>query len=187
MGSEPAQFLIETERLVLRPFRVGDSGAAYVLSREPAYRKWLPNQVYANEVEAKEALAFLVAQFEAPGDPRRGPYVLAVEHQADGSVIGHVGLSPFEGDVEIGFAIAEAYQRRGFATEGVVAVCRWAFVRFGLSRILAVAAQSNEGSRRVLSWAGFEHQEDRVMCFQGTEQAVSVYSFVPDGSTAHAK
>jgi RimJ/RimL family protein N-acetyltransferase len=41
--------------------------------------------------------------------------------------------------------------------------------------ILGIAAQRNEASRRVLLRAGFEHAEDRVMCFQGTEQAVSVY------------
>lgn len=176
MGSESGTRLrIGTEALVLRPFELGDAAAAYVLSNEPAFRQWLPSQVYADEAEACGALKFLVEQYAAPADPRLGPYVLAVEHRVDGSLIGHVGLSPIEGDVEIGFAIAEAYQRQGLATEGVVAACRWAFVRFGLSRILAMAAQSNQGSRRVLARAGFVHQEDRVMCFQGAEQAVSVY------------
>jgi RimJ/RimL family protein N-acetyltransferase len=183
-----AQFRIETEALVLRPFGLGDAAVAYVLSNEPAFRQWLPSQVYADEVEACGALKFLVEKYAAPADPRLGPYVLAVEHQVDGSLIGHVGLSPFEGDVEIGFAIAEAYQRQGLATEGVVAACRWAFGRFGLTRILAIAAQSNQGSRRVLARAGFGHQEDRVMCFQGTEQAVSVYCLRgPEAPTAEVE
>ncbi len=169
------QLRIETEALVLRSFGPGDAAALYAQSNESAFQQWLPSQVYADEVEAGGVLKFLIEQFTAPADPRLGPYVLAVEHKVDGMLIGHVGLSPLEGDVEIGFAIAEAYQRQGFATEGVVAVCRWAFARFGLSRILAIAAQSNQGSRMVLARAGFGHQEDRIMCFQGTEQAVSVY------------
>jgi RimJ/RimL family protein N-acetyltransferase len=174
--SESAQlFRIETEALVLRPFELGDAAAVYALSIEPAARQWLPSQVYADEVEARDVLKSLIEAYAAPADPHLGPYVLAVEHQVDGSLIGHVGLSPFEGDAEIGFGIAEAYQRQGLATEGVVAVCRWAFERFGLPRILAIAAQSNQGSRRVLTRAGFGHQGDRVICFQGAEQGVSVY------------
>ena len=169
------RFRIETQALVLRPFELRDTAAAYVLSNEPASRQWLPSQVYADEVAARAVLKSLIDQFAAPADPRLGAYVLAADHRGDGRLIGHVGLSPFEGDVEIGFAIAEAYQRQGLAVEAVTAACRWAFGRFGLPRILAIVAQLNHASRKVVARAGFEHQADRVMCFQGTEQAVSVY------------
>jgi len=174
--SESGQlFRIETEALVLRPFELGDAATAYALSNEPASRQWLPSQVFADEVEARGVLKFLIDQYAAPADPRHGPYVLAVDHRSDGTLLGHVGLSPCEGDVEVGFAVAEAHQRQGLAVEAVIAACRWAFGRFGLPRILAIAAQSNQGSRKVLARAGFEHEVDRVMCFQATEQAVSVY------------
>jgi len=180
-------FRIETKALVLRPFELGDAAAVYALSNEPASRQWLPSQVQADEAEARELLNSLIEQYTAPADPRRGPYVLAVDHRDDGTLIGHVGLSPLEGDVEIGFAVAEAYQRQGLGVEAVIAACRWAFGRFGLSRILAIAARSNQGSRKVLARAGFEHQTDRVMCFQGTEQAVSIYYlFGPEASTGGA-
>ncbi len=170
-----AQVRIDTEALVLRSFEPGDAAALYAQSNEPAFRQWLPSQVYADEAEAGETIEFLIEQFADPADPRLGPFVLAVEHKVDGLLIGHVGLSALDDDVEIGFAIAEAYQRQGLAAESVVAACRWAFARFGLPEILAIAAQSNQGSRRVLARAGFEHREDRVMDFQGNEQAVSVY------------
>jgi ribosomal-protein-alanine N-acetyltransferase len=173
------QFRIETEALVLRPFELGDAAAVYAQSNEPASRQWLPSQVQADEAEARELLEFLIEQHAAPADPRQGPYVLAVDYRSDGALIGHVGLSPldgdFEGDIEVGFAIAEEYQRRGLAVEAVTAACRWAFGEFGLPRILAIAARSNHASRKVLARAGFEHRGDRVMCFQATEQSVSVY------------
>lgn len=168
-------FRIETEALVLRPFELRDAAAVCAQSNEPASRQWLPSQVYADEVEARGVLKFLIEQYEAPADPRRGPYVLAVDHLGDRALIGHVGLSPFDGDVEVGFSVAEAYQRQGFAVEAVIEACRWAFGKFGLPRILAVTAQPNLGSRKVLARAGFEHNADRVMCFQSSEQAVSVY------------
>jgi len=168
-------FRIETEALVLRPFELGDAAVVYAQSNEPACRQWLPSQVQASEVEARALLKLLIEYYAAPGDPRRGPYVLAVDHRNDGGLIGHVGLSPLDGDVEVGFAIAQAYQREGLAVEAVIAACHWAFDRFGLPGILAIAAQSNHASRKVLARAGFEHQVDRVMCFQGKEQAVSAY------------
>jgi len=161
--------------LVLRPFELGDTAAVYTLSNEPSARKWLPSQVYADENAARETLEFLMGQYAAPVDPRRGAYVLAIDHRADSTLIGHVGLSPFEGDVEIGFAIAEAYQRQGLAVEAVTAACHWAFGRFGLPRILGITADSNQGSKKVLARAGFEHHVDRVMGFQGLDQQVSVY------------
>ena len=129
--------------------------------------------------EARALLEFLIEQSAAPGDPRLGPFVLAVDHRGDDALIGHVGLSPlhdeYDGEVEVGFAIAEAYQRRGLAVEAVVAACRWAFGRFGLPRIVGIAARENHASRKVLERAGFEHRADRVMVFQGPEQTVSVY------------
>jgi RimJ/RimL family protein N-acetyltransferase len=173
---------METKALVLRPFEVRDAAAVYALSNESSAQQWLPSQVYADEAEARRVLESLIAQYAAPADPRHGAYVLAVDHRSDGTLIGHVGLSPFDGDVEIGFAVAEAYQRRGLAVEAVVATCWWAFGRFGLPRIVAVTAQSNVGSRAVLARAGFKHQMDRGMCFQGTERIVSVYSLSVDGS-----
>jgi len=168
-------FQIETDALVLRPFGLQDAAAVCALSNEPSSKKWLPSQVHADEDEARGVLRFLIKQYAEPADPRRGPLVLAVDHRDDGALIGHVGLSPFEGDVEIGFAVAEAYQRQGLAVEAVIATCGWALGRFRLPRILAITAQSNRGSRKVLTRAGFEHQEDRVMCFQATDQTVSVY------------
>jgi ribosomal-protein-alanine N-acetyltransferase len=190
MGSvdreSPQLFRIETEALVLRPFELGDAAAVYALSNEPGSRHWLPSQVQADEVGARELLESLIRHYTATADPRRGPYVLAVEHRGDGTLIGHVGLSPFAGDVEIGFAVAEAFQRRGLGVEAVTAACRWAFGRFGLSRILAIAARSNEGSRKLLARAGFEHLEDRVMCFQATEQPVSVYHLLGPGAAPKA-
>ncbi len=183
MDRESAQrFRIETESLVLRPFELEDAAAVYALSNEPASRQWLPSQVQADEAEARELLESLIEQYTAPADPRRGPFVLAIDHRGDGTLIGHVGLSPFDGDVEIGFAVAEAYQRQGLGVEAVIAACRWAFERFGLSRILAIAARSNQGSRKVLARAGFEHREDRVMCFQAVEQPVSVYGLLGPGA-----
>jgi RimJ/RimL family protein N-acetyltransferase len=153
----------------------------FVLSNEDASRAWLPSQIYRDEVHAVSALTFLIDQFATPGDPRHGAYVLGIEHRSSGDLIGHVGFSPYEDDVEIGFAVAQAYQRRGLAVEAIVAGCRWVFQEFELDRILGIASVANVGSRRALARAGFVHLEDKVMNAQGTVQPVSFYALAaPD-------
>jgi RimJ/RimL family protein N-acetyltransferase len=167
---------IITESLLLRQFVPEDAAAALLLSNEQGFREWLPSQVYADEAEARSVLESLISQYIAPANPRLGPYVLAIEHRVDRQLIGHVGFSPIDQDVEIGFAIAERYQRRGLAIEAILAGSRWAFDKFELPRILAITRQTNQASRRALERAGFEHEEDRIMRFQGTQEPVSVYA-----------
>jgi RimJ/RimL family protein N-acetyltransferase len=175
----PPSLPLKTASLVLRPFTLGDAPRMFVLSQEDASRTWLPSQVYPDEVSAVSALTFLLDQFATPGDPRRGPYVLGIEHRTCGTLIGHVGFSPYEGDVEIGFAVAREYQRRGLAVEAIVAACSWVFQEFELARILGVVSVANIGSCRTLARAGFVHQEDKVVNAQGTVQPVSVYARLP--------
>lgn len=175
-----------TSSLIIRLLVPGDAATLLALSREPMSRKWLPSQVYRDEAHAAAVLEHLIRAYSTPADPRRGPYVLAIEDRADDALIGHVGFSPLEEDVEIGFAIAMNRQRRGLASEAVVAACRWAFETFRLERIVAVTSAENAASRRTLQRAGFLHREDKVALFQGSETPVTVYVLAaePDARSA---
>jgi aminoglycoside 6'-N-acetyltransferase len=167
---------VETRSLWLRHFVPEDAATALALSREETAVAWLPSQVYRDQVHALSALQSLIGCYSTPGDPRLGPYVLAIEERVGGAVIGHVGFSPLEGEVEIGFSIAMAFQRRGLASEVIVAASRWALREFALERIVGIASTANIASRRALERAGFAHEGDCVMRFQGTEQATSRYA-----------
>jgi len=168
---------IVTPSLRLRHFVVEDGPRILALSQEDAARRWLVSQVYRDAGHAQKVLQALISAYTEPGDPRRGPYVLAVEHRGSGSLVGHVGFSPLGEAVEIGFAMAEALQGRGLATEAVVAASRWVMASFGLAQIIGVTAADNEAARHTMARAGFGHVEDKKMIFQGTEQGVSVYAF----------
>lgn len=152
-----------------------------VLSNEKTSRVWLPSQVYEDDAHATAVLEHLISHYSTPGNPRRGPYVLAIEHRVDRRLIGHVGFSPLDDDVEIGFAIAQDYQKQGLATEAIVAASRWAFEAFELDRILGITSATNIASKRALARARFAHEGDRVMQFQGDEQPVSVHALYGEG------
>jgi hypothetical protein len=59
-------------------------------------KEWIPDQVYDNEQQAREFLGYLIRQYDKPGNPLFGPYVLGVCLNETQEVIGHVGLSPLK-------------------------------------------------------------------------------------------
>lgn len=173
-----------TASLRLRHIVVEEAVRMMKLNGEPSTRRWLPSHVYANAQEATERMRYLISCYVSPGHPRLGPYVLAVDQLVSGELLGHVGFSPFNEDVEVSYAIAEAYRGCGYGTEALYFACQWAASSFGLSRLLAITESENEPSRRTLVAARFVHSEDSVMRFQGTEQAVSHYVWHPSAGKA---
>jgi RimJ/RimL family protein N-acetyltransferase len=80
----------------------------------------------------------------------------------DGTPVGRISLTIAEpgrrhGIGEIGYAVGEAYRRRGYGSAMVRALLTFAFdpAGFALERLQAVAAIENIASRKVLVGAGF--------------------------------
>ena len=138
-------------------------------------RAWLLSQVYRDEAHAASVLAFLMSQYETTADPRNVPLVLGVQLKSSGELIGHVGLSPLGTSVEVGFAIEQYQQRKGFASEAVRAMCVSAKAAFLIPEIIGVTDPKNFASQRTLLRAGFIRREEQVMKFQGTEQPVVIF------------
>ncbi len=173
----PRQPLIETASLTLRAFVSEDAPKVFQMSQEDGMRSWLPSQVYRDEAHAASVLAFLISQYNIPADPRIGPYVLGVQVRNSGELVGHVGFSPLGEAVEVGFAIENAHQRKGIATEAVRAACEWAADTFSMATILGVTAARNRASQSVLLRVGFARQKEEVMRFQGVKQRVIFFAF----------
>jgi ribosomal-protein-alanine N-acetyltransferase len=171
------QPIIETPCLKLRALVAKDATKVFHMSQEEGMRVWLPSQVYRDEAHAVSVLAALIANYRVPADPKVEPYVLGVQLRSNGELVGHVGLGPWGDAVEVGFAIENAHQRKGIATEAVRAVCRWASDSFSLETILGITAAQNVASQAVLVRAGFIRQKEEVMRFQGLEQPVKWFAF----------
>lgn len=62
---------------------------------------------------------------------------------------------PENGRPEIGYGILAEYEERGFATEAVGALCRWAVDQPGVAAVEAETAPANAASQRVLAKLGF--------------------------------
>ena len=147
--------MIATARLLLRPLTVADVPKLFAMSREADMRQWIPDQVYRDEAHAAEVVTRLMDFAAQPFDPAMRPFVLGIEF--GGELVGHVGLSPLRGSVEVGYAVEDAMQRRGIASEAVRAIVEWA----RLPEVLGVIAVDNVASARVLEHAGFVKIDDR--------------------------
>jgi RimJ/RimL family protein N-acetyltransferase len=166
---------LHTRSLVLRHLVPADASALLRLNAEPTTRAALPSHVYADLAEAESAVRYLIGCYTSPGDAKTGPYVLGVALRETAELLGHVGFSPLDDEVEISYAITEAARGRGLGVEALLAACRWAAASFALDRIVALTAAHNRPSRRTLERAGFVHAGDEVRRFQGRELEVSRY------------
>lgn len=173
---------IETERLVLRRFGVGDL-AAFQSYRQDAelsrYQGWQP-------VPDAEALGFLREQEQARLGARGTWLQVAVTRRHDGGLIGDLGLCVRDerlGVIELGFTLARCAQKRGFASEAVSAVLATLFGRKLARSAIAVTDARNHPSILLLERAGFRRA--RVVDTVFRNEACRELTFVLT-ATAHA-
>jgi RimJ/RimL family protein N-acetyltransferase len=139
---------LRTDRLILVPVSPGQARAVVAgdLAGLPAGPDWPP----------AELVETLSAALEHGGG--LGWFVTL-----DGVVIGDCGVHggvDAAGDIEIGYGIAPPYRRRGYATEVVGALARWAGQQPGARRVVARRVLAdNVGSRRALERSGFAVDE----------------------------
>jgi RimJ/RimL family protein N-acetyltransferase len=151
---------LETERLILRPWRDEDLEAAAATLADARVADWLGSSPTRAQVAAR--MAAWNAQLEGDGFGR-----FAIERRAGGDIVGAVGLhtvdldfdaTPVAGEVEIGWHLDPAAGGFGYATEAAQAVLGYAFGTLRLERIVAFTTVSNRRSQLVMERLGFERQ-----------------------------
>ena len=144
--------LLETRRLLLRPFEEDDAPDILAASRDPELLRWM---AWAPAQTAETALAWCVTHSHA--DPAHGVNFAVV---GGDRFVGTVGLSRTDwtdGRVEIGYWIAPWARRKGYAVEATLGAAAYAFEK-GLHRIELLAAVGNLASQGVAEKAGFTRE-----------------------------
>ena len=146
--------LFETERLIVRKFKVEDAQRLYENHLDEEVRKWFPNESYADLEEAQDAIRF----YADCVDHERLPFVLGVVLKETRELIGDAGISEVEGnpgETEIGYCIGVKYRGKGYATELLRAVSDFVVSYFGISVIWGRVVNGNEASAKVLEKNGY--------------------------------
>ncbi len=149
---------VVTERLVVRRFDAGDVPAFAAYRSDPEVARYQSWEAPVPDAEARD----LVAEFVAAEEGAPGWFQYAVELRGGGGLIGDVGVcvDPNRMQAELGFTIASAHQRRGYATEAARCVLDRLFAR-GIRRVSAECDARNTASARLLERLGFRPEGHR--------------------------
>lgn len=146
---------LETERLVLRPWREGDEPS---LVRQANNRKVSINlrDHFPYPYTQDDARAW-IGRCLCAAHPHQA---FAIEH--GGEAIGGIGLQPLT-DVarftaEVGYWLGEEHWGQGFATEALRRLTTYAFESFPYERLEAWVFASNPVSGKVLEKSGYERE-----------------------------
>lgn len=149
MGPQPT---LETERLILRPFRLDDAKRVQLL----AGRREVASTTLNIPHPYKDGMAeHWISTHESVYQEGRGaPF--AVTLKTDGELIGAVSLMNMStsNHAELGFWIGVPYWNLGYCTEAGEAILRYGFMERELNRIHACYLSCNPASGRVLEKLG---------------------------------
>jgi [ribosomal protein S5]-alanine N-acetyltransferase len=126
--------LIETERLVLRPFKMGDEEAVLRFCSHPEVQRLTGDRLRTTIKEAKDLITDVWLQdYEKYGYGR-----FAVIDKASQELIGFNGIKyhPHMKETDLGYRFLPEFWGKGIATESSQAIIAHAFENFSLSKIL---------------------------------------------------
>ena len=155
---------IETENLILRPFKDEDTNDFFSMMDSREVREALHVSDDYGLSEAFHAMSAWLGQWEL-----RGTGHWALEEKKSGRFVGRAGLHrPERHDwpgVEVGWALHPDYWGRGYATEAGAAAVSYGFDQFEVAKLFSCILPENDRSQAVAKRLGFKFLEERVLAF----------------------
>ncbi len=153
--------VLETARLILRPFRAGDLDLQAAAMRDPDVVRYLGGTPHSREDTWRRILAGSGLW------DLLGYGYWAIERKSDGVYLGQVGFADFRRDMapgieglpEMGWILVPDAQGQGYAAEGVDAALIWADEELKAPQIVAIIDRANRPSIRVAEKCGFAEKE----------------------------
>lgn len=163
--------MIETNRLLIRPYTIEDMHFLESLVSDPQVVRFIGNGKPRTKEGARLFFNWNLSHLKE--DQLFGLQVLV--EKTSGDLIGHAGLVPQEVDgvteIEVGYWIAPAYWGMGFATEAAAAFRDIALERLNEDRIIALIYPDNIASCRVAEklgmhiWKEIERHNKEVLVY----------------------
>jgi RimJ/RimL family protein N-acetyltransferase len=166
--------VLETARLILRPFRESDLEPVAACLADPQIVRHLTGTPHSREDSWRRMLA-------VPGLwTMLGYGYWAVERREDGRWLGQVGFADYKRDMtpsieglpEMGWIFAAPAHGRGYASEAVAAALAWADETLRAPEIPAIISPENAPSIRVAEKAGFgerteaRYRDEAILLFR---------------------
>jgi len=149
--------VLETDRLILRPFRMEDARAMFDnWASDPEVTKFLSWSAYSSIEDACAILNIWLKSYERPDF-----YQWAIVEKNLGQPIGSISVVNSDDQVEmaeIGFCIGKRWWRQGIMPEALKAVIRYLFEDVGMQRIEAGHDPENPASGAVQRKCGLQYE-----------------------------
>lgn len=156
----------ETDRLIARPWTLGDVESALQMYGDPQVMRFLGRNGSADVVQSiqdmEERLAKVIAKYSG-----QSQYVhAALELKPDPKPIGTILLKPLElstgepaiEEIEIGWHLVRSQWNKGLGTEAARAVMHHGFETLPVSELHAIAYPENHASIRIMQKLGMKRR-----------------------------
>lgn len=171
--------IIETARLIVRPFREEDADAMYRIKTDPQITEFCPDLL---DVDAKRAdMRCYIREFqriEDTGDTESWR-CYAIKNRETGIVMGALTFSKQKmlHEYELGWMMIGAYTRKGYASEAAAAFAEDLCRKHGINYLIAVMDTDNTASRRTAEKSGFRLFEKRTVYDQHCDRYCDDYYY----------
>jgi RimJ/RimL family protein N-acetyltransferase len=134
---------IETERLILRPFREEDAAPFFELSQDADVVRYVGDRRLPSLQDCWRAIAGWLGHWAM-----RGYGQWAIEERGSGLLIGRAGIiNPAEWPgPEVGYLLGKAWWGHGYATEAARAAMDWGFEVVGFDELISLIDPANVAS-----------------------------------------
>ena len=149
--------VLETQRLILRPFTLADVDALAALYADPDVMRFFEGT--RSWETTRQRVEEIIEQYA-----RTGVDFLATIYKENGAFIGRCGLlwQVIDGvqEVEVAYMLARPYWGQGLGTEAAQALKEHGFRDFGFRRLISIIDPGNIASIRVAQKNGMHYERD---------------------------
>ena len=163
---------IETERLILRPFRLSDSERIAELAGDKIIADMTANIPHPYEPE----MATDWIKLHEPQFIENKGIVYGITLKGDDCIIGTVSLPKLEKGVGVlGYWLGVKYWGRGIAFEASKGLVEYCNLYRGLNELQVMHLAENERSKSVIKKLGVSYIENKIIRMQGQDREVCIY------------
>ena len=167
--------VLETRRLILRPWREDDAADLYHYAKDPRVGPAAGWAVHKDEADSLHILRTVLMN----DGKAENEVTWAVTIKGSDEPVGSIGIFPSEvslgeGEPEIGYWIGVPFWGQGYIPEAVRFLLRHCFEK-GAEQVWCSHFEGNEKSRRVIEKCGFQYrctQDWFVPAFNETRKAL---------------
>ncbi len=155
--------IIETERLILRPFELSDAKELFEMEQIPDVHKYLWQKPITDISEVHDYIKMVQKQYSERGIGRFSTII-----KETGELIGWTGIKFVNDHMEngntnfydYGYRLNEKFWNKGYATEASIAWLNYGFKEMKINKMNAYTHAENGASNHVLQKVGMKFMED---------------------------